>query len=128
MTQELRMKMEQHEKKTILIVDDNPFLQGLFGRTLEREGFKTLSAVDGLAAVDMLPTLAADLIVLDLMLPRLHGLKVLEIIRADSRLKDTTMLILSNAYLPEIAKKAIEAGATKGIPKAQCSPARLVEV
>ena len=122
------MNMEQNEKKTILIVDDDPFLQGLFRRTLEREGFKTISAVDGLAAVEMLPGLSADFIVLDLMLPKLHGLKVLETIRADSRHKDLPVLILSNAYLPEIAKKAMKAGATRGMPKAECSPARLVEV
>ena len=122
----MSMTPELNERKTVLIVEDEAFMQNLFCNTLEREGFKTISAVDGQAAVAMLPTLVADLIVLDLMLPNLSGLKVLEAIRADSRLKDLPVLVLSNAYLPEIAAKAKLAGATAGLTKSACSPTRLL--
>jgi len=120
-------KPEPGVGKTILVVEDELSLQKVFCTALEREGFDTISAVDGPAAVAMLPTLVADLIVLDLMLPNLSGLKVLEAIRADSRLKDLPVLALSNAYLPEIAAKSRLAGATIGLTKSECSPARLVE-
>ena len=120
--------MNTSEKRNILIVDDDPFMQSLYSKTLEREGFKILSACDGLAAVEMLPNLSADLIVLDMMLPKIHGLKVLETIRADSLHKNLPVLILSNSYLPDIAQKAMKVEATMGILKSECSPKRLVKI
>ncbi len=115
-------------KKNILIIEDDPFMQSLYRKALEREGFTILTAVDGLNAVEMLPNVCVDLIVLDLMLPKIPGLKVLETIRADSKNKDLPVLILSNAYLPEMAQKAIKSGATTGILKSECSPKLLVKI
>jgi DNA-binding response OmpR family regulator len=116
------------QKKKILIVDDDPFMQSLYRKALEREGFTILTAVDGLAAIEMLPNLLADLVVLDLMLPKVHGLKVLEAIRADSHHKNLPVLILSNAYLPDVAQKAMKAQASKSILKSECSPKKLVAI
>ena len=120
-------KTESLEKKTILIVEDEKFLQVLLRSTLTGAGHATISVGDGEAAIHMLPTLTADLIVLDLMLPKLGGVTVLETIRADKRLKDIPVLVLSNAYLPEMAKKAFLAGATAGLNKSDCTPHRLLE-
>jgi len=114
--------------KNILIVDDDPFLLSLYRKTLEREGFNILTAVDGADALEMLSHGGIDLVVLDLMLPKIHGLKVLEIIRADEVHKDLPVLILSNAYLQETAKLAMKAKATAGILKSECSPLRLVKM
>jgi len=122
------MSTNQSEKKTILVVDDDPFIQRLFRKTLEREGFHVLAAADGVEAIGMLPDLNADLIILDLMLPKINGLKVLEAIRSTARTKDFPVLILSNAYLPEVAQKAMKAGANMGLPKSECSPARLIDL
>ncbi len=114
----------------ILLVDDDPFLQSLYRKTLEREGYVLLTANDGLAAVEKLSELAPDLIVLDLMLPKLDGLQVLEAIRANKLHKDLPVLIVSNAYLPQVAQKAMKAGATRNesILKSECSPKRLVKM
>ena len=122
------MNMELDQKKKILIVDDDPFMQSLYRKALEREGFAILTALDGLAAVEMLPNLSVDLVVLDLMLPKIHGLKVLETIRGDRLHKNLPVLILSNAYLPDVAQKAMQAKATKGILKSECSPKQLVKI
>jgi DNA-binding response OmpR family regulator len=120
--------MSMDQKKNILIVEDDPFMQSLYRKALEREGFTILTAVDGLIAVEMLPNICVDLIVLDLMLPKIPGLKVLETIRADSQNKNLPVLILSNAYLPEMAQKAMKSGATTGILKSECSPKLLVKI
>ena len=118
--------MNASQKKNILLVDDDPFLQCLYRKTLEREGFNMVTANDGLAAIEKLPELSLDLVVLDLMLPKLDGLKVLETIRANSAHKNLPVLILSNAYLPQVAQKAMKAGATSGMLKSECSPKKLV--
>lgn len=112
--------------RTIVLVDDDSFTLNLYRKWLERAGFRTVSASDGWVFIDMLPRLSADLIVLDLMLPKVSGLEVLEAIRADSRHQDTPVVILSNAYLPQNAGKAMNAGANGGLLKSECTPAKLV--
>jgi CheY-like chemotaxis protein len=111
---------------TIVLVDDDAFTLNLYRKQLERAGFRTVCAPDGLAVINMLPSLAADLIVLDLMLPKVQGLEVLEAIRADSRHQRTPVIILSNAYLPQNAGKAMNAGANGGLLKSECTPTRLL--
>src|SRR5690242_17146069 len=116
------------KSKTILLVDDDPFLQSLYRKALEVEGFKILTANDGAAVAKMLPDIAADLIVLDLLLPKLDGLKVLDAIRASSSHINLPVLILTNAYLPELAEKAMKAGAISGLLKSECSPKKLAKI
>src|SRR3984885_5389938 len=100
--------MNMSEKNRILIVEDDPLMHGLYRKMLEREGFKILTAVDGLAAIEMQPNLSIDLIVLDLMLPKIDGLKVLEAIRADSLHKNLPVFILPNNFPPEAMHNAMK--------------------
>ena len=74
---------------TILFVEDDPFVLTMYRSRLQGEGFAVESAVDGLAAIELLPKIRPDAVVLDLMLPKLHGLEVLKFIRADVDLKAT---------------------------------------
>jgi len=105
------------ESRRVLLVDDDPFMQNLLCKQLNRAGYKTESMRDGQAAIDALPKLEADLIILDLMLPKVHGLRVLEAIRADQRHQSTPVVILSNAFLPEVIRKGIELGANLSLHK-----------
>ena len=99
--------------KTILFIEDDPLVLKLYKGRLEREGFRIESAEDGLVALELLPKIRPDLVLLDLMLPKLHGLEVLKFIRADVNLKGTPVIVLSNAYMEGLASKAIGAGANK---------------
>ena len=58
----------------ILVVDDDAEIAGAIAITLEREGYRCLKAADGLAAVDLALTKPVDLILLDVMMPKLDGL------------------------------------------------------
>src|SRR5215510_10085095 len=98
------------ESRTVFLVDDDFSAVDLYSRGLEQAGFKTASALDPKEAFDALPNLSADLIILDLMLPKRSGFELLEAIRSDSRLKKTPILLLCNAYLPEMAQKALKGG------------------
>ena len=122
------MTKPEQSKRNVLIVEDDPFMQSLYRMVLEREGFTILTAEDGLATIEMLPRMSVDLIVLDLMLPKISGLEVLEAIRADSRHNSVPVIILSNAYLPGVARMAAKAGATEGLLKSEFSPKRLVKL
>ena len=64
----------EYEKKTILIVDDEQKIVDLLVHNLKREGYNTIEANDGVTAVEMAKEQRPDLILLDIMLPRLYGL------------------------------------------------------
>lgn len=66
----------ERDVKTILIVDDEPSIRDILVYNLEREGYKTIEASDGAAAVNMALEQRPDLILLDIMLPKLDGLSV----------------------------------------------------
>src|SRR3974377_924183 len=109
------------DSKNVFLVGDDSSTVNLYGSRLEQAGFRTASAFDAKEAFEALPNLSADLIILDLMLPKRAGLQLVEAIRADRRHKDTPVLLLSNAYLPELAQKALRAGGNKALPRAQCT-------
>src|SRR5512137_932341 len=116
------------DSKTVFLVDDDSSTVNLYCSRLEQAGFRTASAFDAEKAFEALPNLSADLIILDLMLPKLGGFQLLEAIRSDSRHKDTPVLVLSNAYLPEMAQKALRAGGNKALPKSECTSSELISV
>ena len=76
-----RESAEQTEGAALLVVDDDPEIVGAIAITLEREGYRCLKAADGLAAVDLALTKPVDLILLDVMMPKLDGLSALLRIR-----------------------------------------------
>ena len=72
---------ELEEKKTILIVDDEKPIVDILVYNLEKEGYKTLEANDGVTAVEIATTQKPDLILLDIMRPKMDGLTVCKKIR-----------------------------------------------
>ena len=73
---------EMENKKTILIVDDEKPIVDILVYNLEKEGYNTLEANDGLTAVEIALTKKPDLILLDIMLPKMDGLTVCKKIRS----------------------------------------------
>lgn len=67
--------------KTILVVEDEPQVRTLLTKLLEKFGAKTLSAIDGLAALVLLQHQRPDLILCDIMMPRLDGFKLIKALR-----------------------------------------------
>lgn len=73
--------IKEEDKKTVLIVDDEKQLAELLAHNLQKEGYKTLEAYDGAEAVDIALKQKPDLILLDIMLPKMDGLTVCKMIR-----------------------------------------------
>jgi CheY-like chemotaxis protein len=113
--------------KTIFFVEDDAVIMHVYGAKFLREGFLIEVAEDGLTAMKLLKTAKPDLIVLDLMMPKFSGVDVLKFIRADSALKSTPVIILSNAYMSDIAQEAAKLGVELALLKSSCTPAQLVE-
>src|SRR5215211_1438463 len=72
------------DSSTILLVDDEDSVQKLLRYPLEREGFRVVSARDGEEALRLFAAEPIDLVVLDIMLPKLDGLEVCKRLRAES--------------------------------------------
>ena len=73
------------EPVRILVADDDPQMRRLIKSVLQREGFEVVEAVDGLDALEAVERSRIDLVILDLEMPRLDGLGVLEELRAQMR-------------------------------------------
>ncbi len=103
-----------NEHKTILICDDEPTLRELVRASLNG-GYRFAEASDGFLAVELARDLHPDAIVLDLMLPRLSGLEVLQRLQEDESLCSIPVLVMTAWNDTEDA--AVAAGATSFITK-----------
>ncbi|NEG54355.1 response regulator [Bifidobacterium sp. SMA15] len=99
----------------ILIVDDDQALGEMLSIVLENEGFRTTTCTDGLRAVEVFPTVAPDLVLLDVMLPGIDGTEVARRIRESSSNVPIIMLTAKSDTVDVVA--GLEAGADDYVPK-----------
>jgi DNA-binding response OmpR family regulator len=81
-------------RKTILICDDEPALRELIRASMD-DGYEFAEASDGIIAMELAREVSPDIVILDLMLPRLSGLEVLARMNADEDLKDVPVLVIT---------------------------------
>jgi DNA-binding response OmpR family regulator len=105
----------------ILVVEDETFLVKIYSVKLKKEGYDVAIATDGEEAVRMAEEVKPDLILLDLILPKLNGFEALERIRATAANRETPVLVLSNLGQEEDIKRAESLGATDYLVKANFS-------
>ena len=113
--------MEKHTTNgntpTILLVDDEDDILDLLEYNLRRDGFSTLTARDGLQALDQAQQHLPDLIVLDIMMPRLDGRETCRRLRQDPRLRHIPILMLTALSGEEDHIEGLDAGADGYLPK-----------
>jgi len=112
--------------KTILFVEDDAVIIQAYRMGLERAGFRVEVAKDGLDAMKILLLLKPNLVLLDLMMPKLNGADVLKYIRSTPALKATPVIILSNASIADLGQEAIAFGADRVFLKALCTSRQLI--
>lgn len=89
--------MEQFGKsQKVVIVEDNVSLADIYKTRLELLGYTCFVAIDGLQALSLIEKERPDLVLLDIMLPKLAGDQILQIMRTNDWGKDTKVLIISN--------------------------------
>ncbi len=107
--------------KTILFIEDESALQKTFGDILIQEGYEIVSALDGETGLKLSKAKKPDLILLDLILPKVHGFDVLKRLKEDPETKEIPIIVLTNLEGIGDVDKAIELGATTYLVKAQYS-------
>jgi len=113
--------------KKILFIEDEFSLQKTLGEFLRKNGYEVVSALDGETGLRVAKEKLPDLILLDLILPRKHGLDVLKELKSNKKTKDIPVIILTNLESLEDVQKAIELGATTYLVKANYSLEEVVE-
>ena len=113
--------------KKILFIEDESALQKTVGEILTQEGYEVISALDGEIGLKLAKKNKPDLIILDLILPKVPGFEVLKNIKAESDIKDVPVIVLTNVEGIEEIDKAIKLGAISYLVKAQYSLKELVE-
>lgn len=83
------------DRKTILVVDDEQDLLDLIEYNLKKEGFDVLKAEDGLEGIDVARKHRPDLVLLDIMMPKMDGLEVVERMRSDKKIKRIPIIFLT---------------------------------
>ena len=114
--------MNINVKGTILIIDDSATLRSIYKGVLEEEGYKVLTADDGEKGWAIVQSEKPQLVLLDLILPKLHGLEILRNIRADDSTQKIPVIVISSQGNPADVKKAIELGANESTVKGLHSP------
>jgi len=100
----------------ILVVDDSPTMRGMIRRALAAT-YTVIEAGDGQEALARLQDGPVDLILTDVNMPRMDGLRFLEQVRQDARFARTPILVLTTESAPEIKQRGKTAGATGWIVK-----------
>jgi CheY-like chemotaxis protein len=116
------------KKKTILIVDDDQIVVEIYREKFQTEGFKVEVADNGGSALQRLKTDPVNLVILDLCLPGMTGVEVLKSIRSEFDMQALPIIVFSNAYLSNLGRAALEAGATKCVTKADCTSDQMLEL
>lgn len=111
----------------ILLVEDDAFLIGIYATKLELEGFDVLQAKDGEAGLQAVQKELPDIILLDILMPKLDGFQVLEALKKDAKTKKIPVVLLSNLGQKDDVERGRALGATDYLIKAHFVPSETVQ-
>jgi CheY-like chemotaxis protein len=114
--------------KKILFVEDDVLIARVYSQKLTAEGFEVILAQDGLVAVQRLREVKPDLVVLDLLMPKLTGVDVLKFMRQQPDLKDTRIIVFSNSFLSNLIEQVAAIGVDEALVKASVTPSQFVDI
>jgi two-component system alkaline phosphatase synthesis response regulator PhoP len=114
------------DRKRILVVDDEIYIVHILEFSLTMEGYTVLTASDGEEALKLIEQERPDLVVLDIMMPKLDGYEVCRRLRQDDQFGNLPVILLSAKGRPVDREAGLQAGADDYIAK-PFSPRKLLE-
>ena len=112
--------------ESVLIVDDDPVVRRMLQLSFESEGFDVLTAGDGLEGLEAMRSGKPDVVILDIMMPKLDGMKVLNEVNDDDNLRGTPVILLSAKATSLDVELGLKAGASDYVTK-PCDPIELID-
>jgi two-component system chemotaxis response regulator CheY len=104
-------------KKTILTVDDSMSVRKFIALSLKSGGYRVISAVDGMDALEILPKEKVDLVITDLNMPNVDGFELVRTIRQNVTYSELPIIILSSLADAQYIERGMQAGANSYIVK-----------
>lgn len=118
--------MSEDGKKRLLIVEDDQDLRELYIEVLRDEGFEVAGAADGQVGLEKAKAGNYDLLLLDIMLPKIDGLQILRAVRENPDLSKIPVVMLTNLGRESIIKEGFTLGADGYIIKSEYTPDQVV--
>ena len=120
-------KVKEVERQTILVVDDSLTTRNLEQNILEAAGYKTRTAADGVEALGILQSDSCDLIVSDVLMPRMNGFELTAAVREHPGLKEIPVILVTALESREDKERGIEVGADAYIVKSTFDQTNLLQ-
>jgi len=114
------------EKIHILIIEDDAFLSNIYKTKFEMEGFKVSTSDNGEAGLTDAKKKNPDIILLDILMPKMDGFTVLKELKGASETKDIPVILLTNLGQKDDVEKGLELGAADYLIKAHFKPSETV--
>ncbi len=112
--------------KKILIIEDDSFLSEMYLAKFNQSDFQAEVATDGKEGLNKVKSFNPDLILLDIVLPKMDGFEVLKELKKDSELKNIPVVLLTNLGQKNEVEKGLSLGADEYIIKAHFTPSAVV--
>ena len=114
-------------KKTIVLADDESYIAIAYRDGLERAGFAVTVANNGQDALGAISHIKPDIVLLDLIMPKMNGLEVLKAIKADPALSSIPVIVLSNLSQVTDEAEVLRLGAADFLIKSDFSLKQIIE-
>lgn len=121
-------RISPRERRSVLVVEDSITTRMLLKNILEASGWNVRTAVDGVDALTTLKTAPCDLVVSDVDMPRMNGFELTARIRADHKLAELPVVLVTALESHEDRERGIDAGANAYIVKSRFDQRKLIEV
>jgi len=112
----------------VLIVEDDTLISRMYQKVFESEGYNVLLAGDGQVGLDLVRSEIPTIILLDIMMPKMNGLQMLQELKTDPKVSKIPVIVLTNLSGTADAEKALELGAVKYIVKSEYKPKEVFDI
>lgn len=120
-------RKDEKSARHILLVEDDVFLSGIYQKKFEMEGYKVTAAGNGERGLEEAKKKKPDIILLDILLPKLDGFSVLEALKKDSSTKNIPVILLTNLGQKDDVERGLEGGAVDYLIKTHFKPSEIVD-
>ncbi|MBI3572733.1 MAG: response regulator [Candidatus Kerfeldbacteria bacterium] len=110
----------------LLLIEDDTFLAGMYVTKLTLESYQAELATDGKSGLEKAKKLKPDLILLDILLPKMNGFDVLRALKKDAATKNIPVILLTNLGQKDDVVKGLELGAADYLIKAHFMPSEVI--
>lgn len=115
------------QKTKVVIVEDEKMLADMYTTKFTMEGFDAQKANDGQAGFELVKQVIPNIVLLDIIMPKIDGFAVLKMLKAEPTTKNVPVILLSNLGQDEDVRKGKELGAADYFVKANHTPAEVVQ-